>query len=90
VSARGDLFHEGVPAGASPLFWSGASWVASGTLGADLHPEDHFSFRVEYRHDHADRPVYFAGAVPSDAASGLPLGNAAAQDTLTFGTCAWF
>lgn len=90
VSARGDVFFENVPAGASAIFWNGASWVSSATVGIDLHPEDHFSFRVEYRHDHADRPVYFAGAVPTDPMTSLPLGNAASQDTLTFGTCAWF
>jgi hypothetical protein len=90
IAARGDFFHEGVPAGASPIFWNGASWVSSATVGLDLHPEDHFSFRIEYRHDASDRTVYFRGAVPSDPVSGLPLGNAASQDTLTCGATAWF
>jgi len=90
IAARGDFFHEGVPAGATPIFWNGAAWVSGATVGLDLHPEDHFSFRIEYRHDESDRPVYFRGTVPSEPASGLPIGNASSQDTLTLGATAWF
>lgn len=93
ASARGDFFYEGVPTNgtetATPIFWNGAAWVSSVTVGVDVHPEDHFSFRVEYRHDEAERPVYYRGAVMQDAA-GAWLGNSGSQDTLTFGTTAWF
>lgn len=92
VAARGDVFWENVPSNAlgtaSPIFWNGAEWVSSGTLTVDLHPEDHFSFRIEYRHDHAASPIYYAGAVASGA--GGWISNTASQDTLTFGTTAWF
>lgn len=91
---RGDVFYESVPANASgsaaPIFWNGAEWVSSGTVTVDLHPEDHFSFRIEYRHDHAAAPVYYRGVVGNDPATGAWIGNAPSQDTLTFGTTAWF
>ncbi len=92
VAARGDVFWENVPSNAmgtaSPIFWGGAEWVSSGTLTVDLHPEDHLSFRIEYRHDHAASPIYYRGVV-SNGPGGW-ISNAEAQDTLTFGTTAWF
>jgi hypothetical protein len=86
ASARGDVFYEHVPPGATPIFWSGVDWVSSGTITLDARPtRDHLSVRLEYRHDRADGDLYFAGTVD---ASGAP--NARSQDTLTLGATAWF
>lgn len=86
VAARGDAFYEKVPPGAAPIFWSGVDWVSSGTITIDARPiPDHLSIRLEYRHDHADGNLYFAGAVDA-----LNTPNARSQDTLTLGATAWF
>jgi hypothetical protein len=89
AAARGDYFHETVPAGASPIFWAGARWVTEGTLTLDAHPTDTLSVRLEYRHDQAQAPLYFQGDVAT-AADGSYIPNATQQDTLTVGAVAWF
>jgi hypothetical protein len=90
LSARGDFFWERVPTGASPIFWGGSEWVSGTTVGIDLHPEDHVSLRIEYRHDESRGPIYFRGLVTADAVSGNWIGNTGSQDTFTVGTTAWF
>ena len=89
-AARGDYFAEFIPdnANASAIFWNGARWVASGTGTLDLHLVDHLSVRLEYRDDESERPIYFAGTVPTDATG--PVANATHQNTLTLGATAWF
>jgi Putative beta-barrel porin-2, OmpL-like. bbp2 len=89
VAARGDAFYERVPTGATPIFWAGASWVASATATVDFRPWDTLSFRVEYRHDHAERALYFERRLAFDL-TGAPVPSATAQDTLTLGATAWF
>lgn len=88
VALRGDVFREWVAANeagrASPLFFP-AAWVSSATATLDYHPADRVSFRLEYRHDHAEQPMYFRRRVPADAAP-----NTRRQDTLTAGVTAWF
>lgn len=84
MAARGDVFVEAVPAGASAIFWP-APWVSSGTATLEVRPADTIALRLEYRHDHAGGPMYFGGAVPADGRATFAL-----QDTLTLGAVAWF
>ncbi len=88
AAARIDGFFESVPTGATPIFWS-VPWVSSATLTAEFRPVQRVSFRLEYRHDQAAGPLYFAGRVSNDSA-GLAVPNAVSQDTLTLGVTSWF
>jgi hypothetical protein len=85
LAARADVFFEEVAedAGgrAAPIFWP-SPWVASQTATVDLRPDDHVSFRVEYRHDHAGDPMYFEGEAAAP--------NSRSQDTVTLGMTGWF
>ncbi len=85
---RGDVFFERAPSGASPIFWP-ASWVSSGTATLDYRPADHISFRAEYRHDQAQRAMYFGSDLRQDASAAF-IPNRRAQNTVTIGTTAWF
>lgn len=93
LSARGDFFWERVPTGAGAIFWGGSEWVQGTTVGVDLHPEDHVSLRIEYRHDESAGALYYAGNV-AHADPTMPstpwVANARSQDTITIGTTAWF
>jgi hypothetical protein len=89
LAARGDFFYEWVPTGAAPIFWSGAKWISSFTGTVDFRPSANLSFRVEYRHDHAEAPLYFANTVLFDR-MGNPIANARTQNTITVGAVAWF
>jgi hypothetical protein len=89
AAARGDYFHETVPAGASPIFWAGARWVAEGTLTLDARLADTLSVYIEYRHDQAQAPLYFQGDVVTDT-DGDFIPNARSQSTVTVGAVAWF
>ena len=93
-AGRGDVFFEkraqdgGVVA--SPIFWS-TRWVSSQTATLDLRPHDHVSVRLEYRHDLAATPAFYAGLVEGDGSAARPwIANARAQDTLTLGMTTWF
>lgn len=96
--ARGDRFHEalarektGARRVSSPIFWAGAEWVSEGTFTIDLRPHDNISFRLEYRHDEAEAPLYFSGNVQGDGSDAAPyVPNARAQNTLLLGATAWF
>lgn len=99
ISARGDFFWERVPPdllaadAGSAIFWGGAEWVSGATVGIDLHPEDHVSLRLEYRHDEAAGDLYFRGAVGramTPTGPGNFVANTRSQDTVTLGTTAWF
>jgi hypothetical protein len=95
IALRGDRFHEILASGngvsSSPIFWGGVEWVTSGTVTLDVRPHDQISIRLEYRHDVAEAPLYFAGNVQGDGSAATPyLPNARTQDTLTLGTTAWF
>lgn len=81
LAARGDVFVESVPSGASPIFFP-APWVTSGTATVEVRPVDPIALRLEYRHDHAGGRMYFGGRA-STATFSL-------QDTLTLGVVAWF
>ncbi len=92
VALRGDVFYDGAPRDSSgmrvsPIFWP-AEWVSSATATLTFRPLTQLLFRVEYRHDQAATPMFFAGAVTQDA-SGAPVLNAVGQDTLTFGATAY-
>jgi len=93
LAARGDLFHETAASNAagtaSNIFWP-SSWVSSGTATLDARPHDNVSIRLEYRHDAADGPTYFRGAVATDAMTRASIPNARSQDTLTLGLTTWF
>jgi len=83
LSARGDRFYDdpaknGVGA-ARPLFWNGSAWVSSATATVDIRPAEFASIRLEFRHDAAEAPIYFAD-----------FGNDSTQNTLLLGLTAWF
>lgn len=92
-SARGDFFWEQVASNtlgtASSIFWP-TEWVSSITGSAEVRLENHVSLRIEYRHDHAAGPSYFAGTVMGNGTVVPFVRNAATQDTLTLGATAWF
>ncbi|WP_053231837.1 outer membrane beta-barrel protein [Sandaracinus amylolyticus] len=92
-AARGDFFWERVASDASgtasPIFWP-VEWVSSATIGADVHPHDHVSLRLEYRHDEAAGDAYFAGEVIGNGTTEPFVRNAASQNTITVGATAWF
>jgi hypothetical protein len=83
---RGDHLREWMPeqggVTASPMFFP-SEWVSSGTLTCGYQPSDHVSFRLEYRHDHAQAPMYFRGKVVEEEA------DARRQDTILLGATAW-
>jgi len=93
LAARADYFHEGLAhddlGTAAPIFWAGSSWIAEGTVTADFRPADNISLRLEYRHDEAQKDLFFAGQV-SMGADGFAVPNARSQDTITVGAVAWF
>jgi len=89
IAVRGDVLREFLPQGASAIFFP-APWVSSGTATVDFRPVDRVSFRLEYRHDEAGAPIYFRGAVQTDATTLAFLPNANRQDTLTAGITTWF
>lgn len=92
LAGRSDLFWEGVAENvhgrSSAIFWP-SPHVASQTLTCDVRPADNVSFRLEYRHDRADDPMFFDGTVDSDM-NGAFVPNASAQNTLTAGMTTWF
>lgn len=94
LAARADYFHEAVArnaSGAAPRLFFPADNVGSGTLTAEVRPQDGLSLRVEYRHDRADADMYFRGEVAiADPATGTSLTNARSQQTITLGAVAWF
>jgi hypothetical protein len=96
VVLRGDRFQEHLATSAkspssAPLFFGGAEWVSSGTATVDVRPHDQISFRLEYRHDAAEIPIYFGRDVIGDGSKSSPyVANARTQDTLLFGSTAWF
>ena len=92
-AARADLFAEQVDdesqRSRDALYYPAARVVSSGTVTLDLRPAPNVSIRLEYRHDQASAPMYFAGTVPTTM-DGAPVPTAASQDTFTVGTTAWF
>ena len=93
---RGDRFYEHLATNAggessAPLFWNGVEWVSSLTTTLDLRPHDNVSFRLEYRHDVAEAPLYFGQNVRGDGSAASPyVPNARTQDTALLGATAWF
>jgi hypothetical protein len=92
LAGRGDIFYErqaeNARGRASSIFWP-VPWVSSQTFTVDLRPHDNASFRLEYRHDQADGPMFFRGDVARDM-SGAFVMNAKSQNTLTAGMVVWF
>lgn len=88
VALRADRFTEHLATSggrsSAPLFWAGAEWVTSGTATLEARPHEHLSVRLEYRHDAAERAIYFGRNVTADAP------NARTQDTVLLGATAWF
>lgn len=85
ISVRGDVFWDGAPYDAgglrrAPIFFP-VEWVSSGTATLTFRPLPQLAFRVEYRHDEAAAPMFYAGEVVTDAA-GEPIPTHVRQDTL--------
>jgi hypothetical protein len=89
LAVRGDVLHEQVPSGGSPIFF-GLPFVASGTATVDVRPHPRVSFRLEYRRDQASAPIYFRGQVEGDGQGTPWVPSRTAQDTLTLGATTWF
>ncbi|HTS80154.1 MAG TPA: outer membrane beta-barrel protein [Myxococcaceae bacterium] len=94
LAARADYFYEWIAQNANgtatPIFWAGSNWIGSATATVDVRPfKNNISVRLEYRHDQAQKPLYFQHGVTLDA-QGNYIPNAKAQDTLTLGAVAWF
>jgi hypothetical protein len=95
LTVRGDGFVEHVPSNAAgaatPLFWGGATWVSEGTVSLEVRPADWLLVRVEYRHDQAERPLYFRDTVAGTGGVADPfVPNTDHQDTITVGATSWF
>jgi hypothetical protein len=86
---RGDGIGENVPSDGGAILLGGANHILSLTGTLELRPPgDHFSIRVEYRHDgsDSDAPLFFKRGYGADGQQLL----AAAQNTLTLGVTGWF
>jgi len=74
----------------SPVFYP-TPWMATATGTADFRPGDHLSLKLEYRHDQAGVPLYFAGDVAGEGTTDEPfVPTTTTQNTLTLGLTAWF
>jgi hypothetical protein len=89
VAARGDYFHETVPAGASAIFWP-TEWIGSGTATLAYQPFAGASIRLEYRHDQAKTDAFYGGNVDGDGVMMPFVFDRDSQDTITLGATAWF
>lgn len=94
LAARVDYFYEWIAQNANgtatPIFRAGSKWIGSATTTVDVRPfKNNISVRLEYRHDQAQKPLFFQHDVPLDA-QGNYITNANRQDTLTLGAVAWF
>lgn len=96
VALRGDRFYEHLATDANgrssgPIFWGGAEWVSSVTATLDVRPHAQISFRLEYRHDVAEVPLFFRRDAQGDGSTAAPyVANARTQDTVLVGGTAWF
>jgi len=88
-AVRGDGIFEHVPGDGGAILLGGADHILSGTATAEFRPVgDHFSLRLEYRHDDSDRhaPLFFRRGYDSAGLQRL----AATQNTFTVGMTGWF
>lgn len=86
---RGDGIAENVPTSGGAILLGGADHILSLTGTVELRPAgDHFSIRLEYRHDDcdSDAPLFFRRGFDANGQQLL----AAAQNTLTLGVTGWF
>lgn len=98
LAARGDWFVEraghDATGTAAPICWpaavDGVGRVASATLTAEVKPTEHLSLRLEGRHDDANAPMFFKGAVATDPATGADVPTSTRQDTVTLAAIAGF
>jgi hypothetical protein len=93
LAGRVDVFDETVASNsagsAGAIFWP-VPRVASATATIDYRPQEHISFRAEYRHDNADGDMYFGDDVTGDGVTTPYLFNRSTQNTITLGAVAWF
>jgi len=93
VAMRVDALYENAEEegaeSASPIFVP-SPWVSSVTATLDYRPHERVSFRLEYRHDHADSDLYFGGNVARDETTGSFTPTRGTQNTLTLGATTWF
>ena len=104
IAARGDavrtfagaenLFHADTLA-LSDLATDRSTLLGSATLTLDYHPVEFVSVRLELRHDRADFPLFFEGAVPRGSIAmpdpeGEDRPTASDQTTITAGLTTWF
>jgi hypothetical protein len=89
LALRGDGIGESVPSNGGAILLGGADHILSVTGTLELRPPgNHFSFRLEYRHDDSDSdaPLFFRRGIDGGGQQLL----AAAQNTLTMGVTGWF
>ncbi len=73
---------------ATPLFFSGARWVSSGTVTLEAKASKIASIRLEYRHDEAERPLFFFSQVAGNGTTAPYVPNSVRQDTILLGVAA--
>jgi len=81
LALRADFFYDRAPTTGRRIFWA-TDWMASQTATLEYAPLEHLIVRAEYRHDHADTPVFFEGRATT--------ATARTQDTATLGVIAGF
>lgn len=96
VAARGEFFPEwsaSSPLGAAtPIFWGGASSVASATLTVAWRPLPQALVRLEYRQDWSSgQPRFYRGDVVGDGSVTSPfVPSSFSQGTVTLAANIWF
>lgn len=96
LAARGEFFPEWIPSGpsgtAAPIFWGGASSVASATITVAWRPNAQTLVRLEYRRDWSGgQPRFYQGDVAGDGSAAHPfVANSFTQQTLTLAANVWF
>lgn len=90
TALRVDALHEVIPEGAEYIFLESANTVASGTVTLDARPNEHVSFKLEFRHDESDGDMFFRGDVARDMMTMSWVPNARRQSTLLLGFSTWF
>jgi hypothetical protein len=93
LALRGDYFYEWIPSNsagtATPIFWNGSNWISEFTGTLDFRPAEKLSFRIEYRHDQSQIPLFFTDIKQVNLMN-QAVPTTTEQDTLTIGAVAWF
>ncbi|MEM7674536.1 MAG: outer membrane beta-barrel protein [Myxococcota bacterium] len=81
LAARAEVFTENAAdneQGSAGPFFLPADWVVAGSVALEVRPVEHSAIRLEYRHDQAERELFFDGD-----------GAGKSQDAFTLGLTVW-